>query len=268
MLLFRMEYAERAADPPEKLDALDRIILIRVKVEWAKKHLQNLATDVLAATYTTILTPDPDTGVPPHPIALLHPNDFPKVPTFSVDVITSAGDIVHNLRSALDHLAQQLVAVGVTKRPPKPPLTAEQIRRIGFPIAETSKKYKAEKRAKVKGMLPEARKAIDRLKPYKGGNDALWRIHELDNIDKHRSLFTVAPHFLFTAQWLEGCYMLKTDKPHFTGIETQVEKDIQLEIKEALSQPQVSKANALLPSLHQLVKFVDDLILSFKPLLE
>jgi hypothetical protein len=116
-------------------------------------------------------------------------------------------------------------------------------------------------------MLPEAIEAIDALKPYKGGNDALWRIHELDNIDKHRTLFTLAHDFLFTADWLPGAYLLKAEDPIFAGVEAQVEQDIQLEIEKAIGQPQVTKANALLPSLHRLVDFVDNLVVSFKPLL-
>ena len=117
-------------------------------------------------------------------------------------------------------------------------------------------------------MLPEAVEAIDKLKPYKGGNDALWRIHELDNVDKHRSLFTLAPDFLFTADWFEGTYLLKADSPQFAGVEPSVEQDIQSEIKNATDTAQTGQTTALLPSLHELVDFVDDLVAGFKPLLQ
>jgi hypothetical protein len=40
-------------------------------------------------------------------------------------------------------------------------------------------------------MRQEAIDAIDATKPYAGGNDALWRIHKLNNVDKHRLLITV-----------------------------------------------------------------------------
>jgi hypothetical protein len=36
---------------------------------------------------------------------------------------------------------------------------------------------------------------IDSVKPYKGGNDLLWKIHELNRIDKHRLLVTVGSSF-------------------------------------------------------------------------
>jgi hypothetical protein len=257
---------ERAGKVKHKLDAEDRLILIQVKVKRAEKHLRDLAAEILALNHTTILTTDPNTGVAPHHVALLHSHKFQRVPTLSFDTVTIAGDVIHNLRSALDYLAQQLVAVGM-ECAPVIPLTPEELRRIEFPVAETFEKYQAEKARKVKRMLPEALQAIDALKPYKAGNDALWRIHELDNIDKHRTLFTLGHDFLFTADWLPGAYLLKAENPLFAGVEAQVEQDIQLEIEKAVSRPQVTNANALLPSLHQLVDFVNNLVISFKPML-
>jgi hypothetical protein len=193
---------------------------------------------------------------------------FLRVPTLSFDVVTISGDIIHNLRSSLDHLAKQLVLVGIEKSPPTVPLTDKQLRQIEFPIAETEAQYEPDKARKVKGMLPEMVEAIDRLKPYKSGNEALWRIHELDNIDKHRSLFTVAHDLMFTADWLDGAYLFKAQDPHFAGIEPKVEKDLEIEIGKAFSDPEIRERNALLPSLHQLVDFTENLILSFKPFLE
>jgi hypothetical protein len=112
-LLFPMRHAEKV-EASDKLRADDRIILVRVKVERAKKHLRDLAAEVLSLEHVTILTPDPNTGVAPHTISLLHPNEFKQVPSLSFEAVAIAGDVVQNLRSALDHLAQQLVLVGLT----------------------------------------------------------------------------------------------------------------------------------------------------------
>ena len=250
-----------------KLDSQDRLVLIQVKIEWAKKHLRTLTTEINSLEHTTVLTRDKNTGVAPHPIILLHPHNFQTLPTLSFDVVTLAGDIVHNLRSALDHLARQLVLVGIEISPASAPLTEKDWRRIEFPIAETLSKYEAEKTRKIKGMLPEAVEAIDLLKPYKGGNDALWRIHELDNIDKHRHLFSVEHDFLFTSDWFFGAYWLKAENPNFSGIEPTVENDIQSEIEEALGQTQTLQPDALIPTLHQLANFVENLVIEFRPLL-
>jgi hypothetical protein len=121
-------------------------------------------------------------------------------------------------------------------------------------------------------MRSEAVKAIDALKPYKGGNDVLWRIHELDNIDKHRTHFTVAHDYLFVADWMPTAgspFLMKASDPHFAGVfDSKIQEDMQLEFEEAIGDPQIAKSNALLPSLHQMVNFVDNLVSSFKPLLE
>jgi hypothetical protein len=119
-------------------------------------------------------------------------------------------------------------------------------------------------------MCPKAIKFIDALKPYKDGNDALWRIHELNNIDKHRTLFTYANDCFLTADWLDDLmpFNLKASNPDFVGaFDSEVEKDMEAEFDEAVSQSQVTQSDSLLPALHQLVNFVDDLILRFKPFL-
>jgi hypothetical protein len=54
--------------------------------------------------------------------------------------------------------------------------------------------------------------------------------------------------------------------PIFAGVEAKVEKDIRLEIEKAISEQQVTQTNAMLPTLHQLVDFVDKFVVDFKPL--
>src|SRR3954447_19322714 len=182
------------------LTANDRIILVRIKIERAKKHLRDLAAELLVATNVkkTVIVGNGDRG-----FSQGIPNNFLTLPRMSFDVVRS-----------------------------------------------------------------EAVKAIDALKPYKGGNDLLWRIHELDIIDKHRHLFSVAHDYLFYGDWFDGDYLFKASAPNFSGVfDAQVEEDMQLEIDKAISQTQVAQSNSLLPSLHQLMDFVDKLIADFKPLL-
>lgn len=238
------------------LTADDRLVLVRVKIERAKKHLCDLAAELLAArnVRTTVVGPKA------HAQTGQATRGFVTLPRLPFDAVATAGDIVHNLRSALDHLAYQLVIVGTGKEPS---------RRVEFPIAKDFATYEAEKARKVDGMRPQAIEAIDRLKPYKGGNDSLWRIHELDNIDKHRTLFSVAHDYLFFGDWFDGDYWFKTDAPHFAGVfDEQMEQDVQLEIDKAVSESKIAGGNTLLPSLHQMVDIVDNLVTRFKPLLE
>jgi hypothetical protein len=98
------------------------------------------------------------------------------------DVPLLVGDIVHNLRASLDYLVTALVRRNGGK------ITTS----TGFPIANSRAEYKpAFYKRKIRGMRKEAKQIIHDLKPYKGGNDSLWRLHRLDIIDKHRFMFTV-----------------------------------------------------------------------------
>ncbi|HYZ92738.1 MAG TPA: hypothetical protein VFA34_10155 [Actinomycetota bacterium] len=92
-----------------------------------------------------------------------------------------AGDCVHNLRTALDHLAWQLA-----KRPGKD---------TAFPIWRTPRRRWY---APHKHLLPDicggvgrdVRQALEVVQPYnrRDLNHSLWTISRLDNTDKHRVL--------------------------------------------------------------------------------
>jgi hypothetical protein len=240
------------------LSADDRIILIRVKIERAKTNLSNLESELIAYGtrhfHAATSHRDPQTGE----VVVHGPQQWRKFP---FDALAAAGDVIQNLRTALDYLAQQLVWAGSGEEPS---------RLVQFPIAKDAAAYESSKSTRVEGMCPKAIKFIDSLKPYKGGNDALWKIHELNNIDKHRTLFTYAEDCFLTADWLPGNwpFNLKASNPNFAGaFDADVEKDMEFELEKALSDPQILEGNSLLPSLHQLINFVDNLILSFRPFL-
>ena len=128
----------------------------------------------------------------PTPFKIGLKRDKDRRPVYYVDSVTPipaqlalvAGDAIQNLVSALDHLAYQLVCKDTNDNPPNP-------FSIYFPFAETPAAYEEHKARKLKGASPNTVALFDALKPYRGGNDALWRLHRLNNIDKHRLLFTV-----------------------------------------------------------------------------
>lgn len=97
------------------------------------------------------------------------------------------GDVIQNLRSSLDYLAYMLFTIG--------PGNGTQGHHIYFPIAADFDQYESDKNRKTEGIGQQAKDLIDKVKPYKGGNDSLWKIHELNNIDKHRLLVTVGSSF-------------------------------------------------------------------------
>jgi hypothetical protein len=108
------------------------------------------------------------------------------------------GECVHHYRSALDHLAFQLVLANTRGR-----LPAKVVKRSEFPIFNSGPKFRGKLnrkgvpssgsgRAKIQDIAVPAQAIIESLQPYhrrkKSGARVLWDLHELANIDKHRIL--------------------------------------------------------------------------------
>lgn len=129
----------------------------------------------------------------------------PPTPMLSVVV----GDILHNLRSSLDHLAWQLVIrAGATPG-----------RHTYFPICDTEQRWldEVERRRRsgdraspLKGIEPGSAiwKFIQAVQPYKGAiyADAMTALRILSNADKHRQLlisglFPNPDDFAATLKW-------------------------------------------------------------------
>jgi len=226
---------------------------ILVKTKRAQKHLLDL--EALA------LNSQKGIGGLPHAKGQRRGQSVP-LRIVSIDVITGAGDVIHNLRSALDHLAWEL-AKWKTGQPVKP-------RYCCFPIGRDFDNYKVIRNGgAVAGMSSEAKKAINDLRPYKDGNEPLWRIHHLDIVDKHRHLLVAGYQIRFTDTGLPGTLGTGKNEPtHFLGL---FDDDFQGEEKRS-PQPsaielQVSHMKPLIPSLHELLVFTKNLITNFKPLL-
>jgi len=89
------------------------------------------------------------------------------------------GDVVHNLRSALDHLA----AVAIEQNCSKSTI------RTGFPICSNKSDLDAKINVKLSGAPEEFMEFVAQLKPYRDAGDiTLANIADLNNLDKHRSL--------------------------------------------------------------------------------
>src|SRR5437016_9486326 len=157
--------------------------LLDLKVKRADKHIRELQVE-LDAFYKKNADflrreIDPESG--DHIFKII---SVPEVPPM-ISVI--AGDVLQNLRSALDHLVYRIVISS--------PLTTSR-KEIYFPFGECAKDYMtSERRGKVEQASREAVKRIDALKPYKGGNDRLWQLARLNNVDKHRLLLTTAMRY-------------------------------------------------------------------------
>jgi|SRR5271156_4101803 len=153
---------------------------IQLKVERAKQHVRDLDS----ATRQFLDSKPYIVGTKRNPQTRQLIYYVVSVKPIPSHLTLIAGDVIQNLVSALDHLAYQLVLKDTKGVPPKP-------KKIYFPIFESSTEYEARKCGKIEGAGKDTFDAIDKIKPYKGGNDDLWILHRLNNIEKHRLLLTV-----------------------------------------------------------------------------
>jgi hypothetical protein len=274
---------------------MGRIDKIRHKIERAKKHIQDLD---LAKRAFLDSSPNPyvveshyysergDKGQTIYRVVSMEPVPEP------IPLIT--GDAIHNLRSALDHLAYCLADVS------SPHGFDESV--SFFSISECVNKHEAQLGGKIKGILrQDIIEAIRRVEPYEGGKghgDTLWRLHQLDIIDKHRLLIAVSyrfKHWGVNVTWHE-VRQIAGESSEITGFGTEpawfdpllgtvvspleenqvilvAEGDMEAHTKIkfafdiALREPTVMKANPLLESLSFMADAVDSVVASFAPFL-
>ena len=96
---------------------------------------------------------------------------------------TIMGDVVHNIRSAFDHIAVALTC---------PPLGTGNPEKAYFPTGENREKFITEQKDKMKGASTDAFRFVDELEPYDGGKHSIRALHNLDIRDKHKLLIPTA----------------------------------------------------------------------------
>lgn len=169
----------------------DPLVGPRAKVTRAWEHLRQLEAEVGAfmASFEQGKTYDVVTEIQDEPrkeirrLRVLTP-----IPAERWGVLV--GDVVHNARSALEHLIE--IATVVHYGSPLP--------RTEFPVFTDAVAFARTKRNgepapgsgvfAIRGVSPQVRTVVERLQPYQRGNDyansPLWVLHELWNMDKHR----------------------------------------------------------------------------------
>jgi hypothetical protein len=164
----------RLAPRPEGVDA---------KIQRAKRHLAVIKREARAYKESNpeFVEAKLDPNIPGYRL-------YAKIRPPSTGLSVKMGDFLFDLRSALDHLARGLVETeGNTPVDLGSPRTM-------FPVFDQPKKLIVSG-----GIDPNALAIIERLQPYKRPDwwlAELWILHELHNIDKHRTL-----HFP-TAAWV------------------------------------------------------------------
>jgi hypothetical protein len=156
----------------------NRLIGVRAKIERSNQHIKDLETAMRAFRdqnpYGFRIESDPQTGDEIHRVEIRR--DTP----ISLPLVT--GDALHNLRSALDHLAWQAHEADGGKPD----------RQTHFPIRDSAAEYKTADLAKKQKFSPRLIKLFESVQPYQSGYDMLGILHELNNFDKHRLLFVTA----------------------------------------------------------------------------
>lgn len=242
----------------------DALAGIHEKLKRANENIVNLNSEIDA-----FIKVSPNSGIAEAKPQL--PEDWikshaqqPIPPRFAV----VAGEVIHHLRSCLDHIAWDLSTDTYRKK-------AET--KIAFPILidRPDKKAKARYDRNVAGIAsPAALKHIGDLQPYKRPNSAdqpLAIIHELDRIDKHHELVIVVAAFearlhipleSFTERMINGMAM----KEEAFVWESQQKIDGELSRKVAFSKFGERENQSVIPSLKQLTDAIRDVVRMFAAL--
>jgi hypothetical protein len=152
----------------------------RLKIKRAKKHITELHNEVVAYVsrhpYLMVVQQDAD---PEYYCWVLRIRE--NIPE---ELSVILGDIVHNLRASLDILACELVR-----------LNGADTHNVYFPFSiDQDGLEDAISRTHFNRAAPAVVDTIRTLKPYRGGNEVLRGVHDLDIMDKHKLLIPCS-HF-------------------------------------------------------------------------
>ncbi|MGO8865519.1 MAG: hypothetical protein ACLQME_03355 [Alphaproteobacteria bacterium] len=161
----------------------DDLLEAQAAVDWPVSHFpslkQRFESWIDHNVEVRIKNPDPQS--PYDVIVAVEKEALPLA--FNVEV----GAYINCIRTSLDILA---TALAHRYHIPNPNKTY-------FPIVASAKvfsggKYKGHEF--VEGLPAPERHLVESLQPYKGGNDPLWTLHDLDIKRKHQRLLTVESH--------------------------------------------------------------------------
>lgn len=175
----------------------------RAKIHRARMHIAELGDSVRAFTDRAPYEVRGEVNEATNEVVFVAQAN-PEFAPVPIGLTLIAGEIAHQLRSALDHLVWQLV-IANTGHPP-------QGTKSGFPIFLTQAGYAARAPARIVGVSAHAATRIEAAQPYHAGPDAertlTWVVHELNNTDKHR-IIPVTTTYSFVGH----VRMLRDDSP-------------------------------------------------------
>ena len=155
---------------------------VNAKIQRAQDQIERLARDIEAscedqrALFSEELRPDVGDKI------WIFRGETPIVP---IEYSIRLGEIVYNLRSALDQLVWQLVHANY-----KAPSHLNE-----FPIFDDESRFNEAIKRKLKGVSQESSAKIKEMQPFSKNDkwSPLKTLHSLCNIDKHRSV--ILPYY-------------------------------------------------------------------------
>jgi hypothetical protein len=167
----------------------------------------------------------------------------------SENVGAIVGDVIHNLRAALDLTATEMVRKG-----------GGDDKGVCFPFCESAEDLDGTiKKRNFDKAGAEAVALLQTLKPYRNGNAALRVIHDLDILDKHRALIPTAMSAAspVVRMWDDD----GTINPQIIG-DPAAPTDIKIMFPNEVG----LQGRELIPTLRELVQLVDDIVEAFRSL--
>jgi hypothetical protein len=241
----------------------------RLKVERANLHISELQATIDAFCdtpfYEIVVYDEPGNG---SGVVIEPRRPVPAVLTLII------GDAIHNLRTALDHVATAPVRAGGGK-----------VGKLSFPFFKTRDELikDKDKLGPIDKFLPGARNLIiDTIQPYPDGQGCdLHAMHSLDIMDKHNQLViittaTLAANLVIKSQGKiilsaanikfnpqQATYLL--DNSHSSNIIVEHNYKAFLEI--TLQEPELFKDKPVIPTLYHLSRHTTEVIERFADLI-
>jgi len=248
---------------------VNRTVGIRLKIERAKKHISDLEEVIIpffdGSPYG--VGAELDTQISHYLIHLESVKPLPAIIPLLV------GDAVHNLRSALDHLAWQLVeaAGGVPNKDTYFPICND-------PIKGSQQYASALGKGEISKMYSGAEKLLASIQPYQSGDDTLFCLHTLDIHDKHRIVLAV---YATLSSWgLKNPSIWFSELGFGTAVTTGDElcripadtwekshDNIDFGFYVAFGEPEILKGKSILETLNSMADLVESLLADFTPFL-
>jgi hypothetical protein len=161
----------------------------RAKLEWAEKHIESIHSEI-----RPLMDPEKTPFLMGGKFEAQGPNDgvyifvVERLPTVPSHLGLMVGDALHNLRSALDHLAWELVQRGADQNPKRP-------NDVMFPTYSTLGGFAGNLKRRLPGVGKTEWAIIERYQPYHRIEEPMARdvelLAEFSNTDKHRLIHPV-----------------------------------------------------------------------------